>query len=192
MEDFIYVKYNTLDKKECAEIIDYFEHMRSMGLVFNRQELKDGMPHHKKDEACFMFEPDVITFDKTHPISVMLIDRIKEGYMDYLKEYSILAESEQHGIYNIKIQKTEPGGGFHKWHFESNGRLASNRIIAYTLYLNDVKLGGETEFLYQKRRVNATEGTLVLFPANFTHTHRGNPPLSGTKYIITGWIEYFE
>jgi len=24
----------------------------------------------------------------------------------------------------------------------------------------------------------------------FTHTHRGNPPLSNTKYIMTGWLEY--
>jgi len=192
MEDFIYIKYNALNKQECADVIDYFERMRSLGLVFDRQELKDGMPHHKKDKACFMFEPDAITFDRTHPMAMMLIDRIKEAYMDYIKEYSILAESEQHGIYNIKIQKTQIGGGFHKWHYESNGRLSSNRFLVYTLYLNDVKVGGETEFLYQHRRVNASEGTLVLFPATYTHTHRGNPPLSGDKYIATGWIEYFE
>ena len=23
-----------------------------------------------------------------------------------------------------------------------------------------------------------------------THVHRGNPPLSGSKYIITGWLEF--
>jgi len=58
------------------------------------------------------------------------------------------------------------------------------------LYLNDVEEGGETEFLYVKRRVSAKKGRFVLWPAGFTHTHRGNPPLSGEKYIMTGWVEF--
>jgi len=192
MEDFIYIKHNVLTKEECEGVIEYFETMRSMDLVFNRQELKDGKPHDKKDEACFMFEPESITFEKTHPTAVMLIDRIKENYMEYIKEYSILADSEQHGIYNIKLQKTKIGGGYHKWHYESNGRQAGNRFLVFIIYLNDVRSGGETEFLYQHRRVTPSQGTLVLWPATFTHTHRGNPPLNGDKYIATGWIEYFE
>jgi hypothetical protein len=58
------------------------------------------------------------------------------------------------------------------------------------LYLNDVEEGGETEFLYFSKRVKPKQGTLLLFPASFTHTHRGNPPLSGTKYIMNTWLEY--
>jgi len=38
-------------------------------------------------------------------------------------------------------------------------------------------------------RVKPKKGRLILFPAGFTHTHRGNPPLDGEKYIITGWVE---
>jgi hypothetical protein len=56
--------------------------------------------------------------------------------------------------------------------------------------LNTVKEGGETEFLYYKKRINPIEGRLVIWPAGFTHTHRGNPPLSNDKYIITGWLEF--
>jgi len=58
------------------------------------------------------------------------------------------------------------------------------------IYLNDVEEGGETEFLYYARRIKPTQGTLLIWPAYFTHAHRGNPPLSNTKYIITGWIEF--
>ena len=58
------------------------------------------------------------------------------------------------------------------------------------LYLNDVKEGGETEFLYQHKRYQPKEGTLLIFPAGFTHTHRGNPPISNDKYIVTGWLEF--
>ena len=55
------------------------------------------------------------------------------------------------------------------------------------LYLNDNFDGGETEFLYQNRREEAREGDVLIFPAGFTHTHRGNPPIGGTKYLITSW-----
>tara|TARA_R110000868_G_scaffold16539_1_gene73910 strand:+ start:347 stop:526 length:180 start_codon:yes stop_codon:yes gene_type:complete len=58
------------------------------------------------------------------------------------------------------------------------------------LYLNDVEEGGETELLYQSRRIKPQKGTLTMFPASFTHTHRGNPPLSNDKYIVTGWVEF--
>jgi hypothetical protein len=30
----------------------------------------------------------------------------------------------------------------------------------------------------------------VIMPAGFTHTHRGNVPLSGDKYIMTSWLLY--
>ena len=59
------------------------------------------------------------------------------------------------------------------------------------IYLNDVEEGGETEFLYQSIRVAPKAGTLLIWPAGFTHTHRGNPPLSGDKYIATGWVQYY-
>jgi hypothetical protein len=61
--------------------------------------------------------------------------------------------------------------------------------MTFILYLNDIDEGGETEFLYYPKRVKAKQGRLILWPAGFTHTHRGNPPLSNTKYVMTGWIE---
>ena len=80
--------------------------------------------------------------------------------------------------------------GYHIWHHETDRRETSNRVLAWTVYLNDVAEGGETEYLYQHLRIKPTTGTFVIWPAGFTHTHRGNPPLSNDKYIMTGWIEY--
>jgi len=64
-----------------------------------------------------------------------------------------------------------------------------NRIMVSMLYLNDVEEGGETEFLFQSQRFKPKEGTFLIFPGTYTHMHRGNPPLSGEKYIVTSWIE---
>jgi hypothetical protein len=76
------------------------------------------------------------------------------------------------------------------WHYESDNRETCHRLLAWMVYLNDVEEGGETEFLYQHKRIKPKQGTLVIWPASFTHTHRGNSPLSNVKYVVTGWTEF--
>lgn len=55
-------------------------------------------------------------------------------------------------------------------------------------YLNDVQNGG-TEFLYQKITTKAKKGLTLIWPSDFTHTHRGQI-CDKTKYIITGWFDF--
>ena len=57
------------------------------------------------------------------------------------------------------------------------------------MYLNTVEEGGETEFLYLAKRFKPVRGRVLIWPAGFTHVHRGNPPLTGEKYIATSWLE---
>jgi len=117
-----------------------------------------------------------------------------ENYLySYSKEFSIIRPMVEHGFYfnDYKFQVTKPTEGFHQWHCENICIFPFNlRFAVWTLYLNDIEEGGETEFLYQSTRVKPTQGTLNIFPAYYTHTHRGNPPLKETKYILTGWIEH--
>jgi hypothetical protein len=65
-----------------------------------------------------------------------------------------------------------------------------HRLVLWMYYLNDVESGGETDFFFQKRSIKPKKGTVVIAPAGFTHTHRGNVPLSGDKYILTSWLLY--
>ena len=82
---------------------------------------------------------------------------------------------------------TPPGGGYHVWHDENTGGDYS-RVAVWMVYLNDAFDGGETEFLYYKRRIQPKAGTLLIWPAGLTHAHRGGLVTSGNKYIITGWF----
>ncbi|MCY7297183.1 2OG-Fe(II) oxygenase family protein [Alteromonas sp. a30] len=83
-------------------------------------------------------------------------------------------------------------GGYPYWHSETYPQLQHNdalhRMLLFMFYLNDVEEGGETEFYYQKMKVKPKQGTMVIAPAYFTHTHRGNIPKSGDKYILTSWV----
>jgi hypothetical protein len=111
-------------------------------------------------------------------------------YPLYVSKYSYLKKLATHNILEVKIQKTKVGEGYHFWHCENAEMKARNRILAFMVYLNDVTEGGETEFLYQKCRFKPERNTMLVWPSQFTHVHRGNPPLSNDKYIITGWVEY--
>lgn len=44
--------------------------------------------------------------------------------------------------------------------------------------------------MYQGVKVRPTAGRLLIAPAAFTHTHRGNRPVGGNKYIVTSWLLY--
>ncbi len=93
----------------------------------------------------------------------------------------------------INLQKyVKASGGYHHWHSEIYPQNAScetlHRALLFQFYLNDVAEGGETEFYYQKRKVEARAGRLIIAPAGFTHSHKGHVATSGDKYIATSWI----
>ena len=121
-------------------------------------------------------------------------DIIKVVFLDYVDKYKTVFESGPKITMNpnIKLQKTSPGEGYHLWHCENSGLQNSSRVFFFIMYLNDIEEGGETEFLYQNKRVKPKEGRIILAPSSFTHPHRGNTPLKGDKYILTGWFEYTE
>jgi hypothetical protein len=85
-----------------------------------------------------------------------------------------------------QIQRTEVGEYFH-WHSDNLFESGTSRVLAYIWYLNDVGVGGETEFI-NGAKVRPEQGKLVLFPTTWTYVHRGVSPVSGTKYICTGWV----
>lgn len=83
-------------------------------------------------------------------------------------------------------------GGYPYWHCELYPRDAAgetlHRHLLWTLYLNDGFAEGETEFLFQQRKIAPRAGSLLIAPTAFTHTHRGNRPRDGDKFIATSWI----
>ena len=63
-----------------------------------------------------------------------------------------------------------------------------HRSLLWSIYLNEGFAEGETEFYHQQRKITPRTGTLLIAPAAFTHTHRGNMPKGGDKYIATSWV----
>ena len=95
------------------------------------------------------------------------------------------------GAINLQRYRAD-AGGYPYWHCELYPRDASaetlHRTLLWTVYLNDGFDEGETEFLYQRRRIAPRTGSLLVAPTAFTHTHRGNMPRGADKYIATSWV----
>jgi hypothetical protein len=111
--------------------------------------------------------------------------------MDDVQLASVIQYALRPGAINLQHYATG-SGGYPYWHCELFPRDPSgetlHRHLLWTIYLNDGFERGETEFLYQQRRISPRTGSLLIAPAAFTHTHRGNRPEGGDKFIATSWV----
>ena len=192
IENFVGVYENAFGNDFCDRAIKFFDDMEQAGYTRSRQQ-EDGksLKTQRNDQSFFLTEENVVGLALTNtianPFNAVFWSTIYPFYVD---EFDIIKTSERHQMADVKVQKTKIGGGYHSWHYESSGASVARRLLTYILYLNDVDEGGETEFLYYPKRIKPKAGTMILFPGAFTHTHRGNPPISNEKYILTGWVEF--
>ncbi|QBG37867.1 2OG-Fe(II) oxygenase [Litorilituus sediminis] len=125
-------------------------------------------------------EPTKVTKDNFHEVGLPYLDQL----IQYVFRYD-----------GFTVQKYDKGqGGYHYWHSEIYPQLPDNkplhRVLAFLYYLNDVEEGGETEFHYQQIKAKPKKGNLIIFPAGFTHTHKGHIPISNDKYVVTSWLMF--
>jgi hypothetical protein len=179
----------------CDETIKQFEAAISGGFCIERQS-SEGVSSSKKSDIAYGSTMSAMCNEaagKMEALSgdgALFVHRVmKNIYQDYKNTFGILDDVKDVAIFHIKAQKTSPAQGYHVWHFEADSIPTATRLLAFIIYLNDVNDGGETEFLYKSMRVSPKKGSVVIFPCGFAHAHRGNPPLSGDKYVLTGWIE---
>ena len=182
--DFIGIWSRALPESACQGVIDMFElataDLNAWDQFHIQEEKRHGGKINRETQSV-----------QLNPFSSMLTGMVNKFLQPCLTEYiERYAALKQTTIFSpeVKVQKTADGGGYHTWHYESSAYDSARRCLTWMIYLNDVPPGsGETEFLYQKLRIQPTRGTIVIWPAGFTHTHRGNPVYNATKYIATGW-----
>ena len=127
---------------------------------------------------------DIGAFNLSIQSHIMLA--VRTCLVQYFDWHPFLKNFQYHST-TCLLQKTMPTEGYHDWHSESNNIACQNRTLVWSVYFNDINDSGETEFLYQKKRIKPKAGRVLIFPGSFTHLHRGNPPYK-PKYIATGWI----
>ena len=122
------------------------------------------------------------------------LSQLKTVLLEYIEKYP---QCNSYNPFEVvippQVQKYKPGGGFFPWHTErphaKNQEIASRHLVFMT-YLNDVTDAGETEFALQNLKVQPRKGLTLIWPADWTHTHRGIASPTQEKYIVTGWYHF--
>lgn len=144
---------------------------------------------HLLSGAVTIYFPDPQTGQQT-PIDDKVINVLDDATLLQLQR-------KIYRLGTVNLQRyTRQSGGYHHFHSEhfpapdDPSQASLHRVLLFMYYLNDVREGGETEFLYQGRKLRPTRGQLVFAPSGFTHTHKGHVPMSNDKYILTSWVLY--
>ena len=167
-------------KEDCTRIIDGIKFFDQNHLLFyDREKLT------REDHKTVNISHDY-NFSASSRIAEEIFPKIKPCVDEYLQAFNVLG-LRKFLLHDLKLKEIPAGGGFHAWHYENGALDVAARQFVVQIYLNDDFDGGETEFLYQQRREESVAGDIIIFPASYTHTHRGNPPFGGDKYIATSW-----
>jgi hypothetical protein len=190
-KDFIATYSDVYPEGYCSHLIKTFDDLEADGAGWNRIQSDNSPAHTKKDHQINLN----IGVHHGKPFTggnhvTIFFDNLQKCYEEYSSRYSVLQHVKIRAT-SMKMQKTPPGGGYHVWHAEQGNGNQSERAVVYMLYLNTLEpeSAGETEFLYQQTRLRPVENTMILWPAAYTHAHRGNTVFGNTsKYIVTGWF----
>jgi hypothetical protein len=176
-----------IDKDICDNIVKYFKDTPNKFKTEGNVYSKKGRTIDKKVKDSL----DLSICPKQYS---PLFSDYREKLQDCLEKYLIkYPESNDLARFNINdhynIQYYKPNGGFKKWHNERGSLLDTTRVLVFMTFLNNASNGG-TRFKYQKLTVPAKKGLTLIWPTDFTHTHKGQISKTHEKYIITGWYSF--
>ena len=108
---------------------------------------------------------------------------------DYGKQWPFLKNSiSSLDVRSFNIGKYDTGQHFSRMHTERSF-YSMEREFAFMTYLSDNFEGGSTYFLHYDLHVIPKKGLTLIWPAMWTHAHKGEVITNGTKYILTGWLD---
>ena len=144
-----------------------------------KQSIDLGVPYYVQDERVAIFNKQ--------------LNQVLDDYCHKFPDCELSHQPWGNGGYEMfNIQKYKPNEGFRRWHCERSSMNATTvtRHLTWMTYLNDVHDGGGTEWHNQNLKLKAQKGLTVIWPVDWTYTHRGIVSPTETKYIATGWFNY--
>ena len=187
-KDHILHKRGLLSQKDCNFLINWFEERTDL----HERGTVDGNLYETPDEK----QDTEIYLNTSKNFSLICSNYLNYGIEEYKKKYPFINQVRTFNIHSAyKMQRYLPGEGYFTLHCENDGpdftgERSEMLILAWMIYLNDVTDGGYTEFPSQNTKFQPRRGDLLIWPAYFTHPHRGIVSKTHLKYNLTGWYAF--
>ena len=176
-----FIESYQIDKKVCKDLISYHKknnEYRRPGYAYDNNAQNTVINKDIKDSI------DVTFYNMSNNETIKkYFSELTKCLLQYVDKYKL---GKLHTYDGNLIQYYPPGGGFKKWHSERSTAGTVKRVLVFMTFLNDVPNGG-TMFKYQNITVPAKKGLTLIWPTDFTHTHKGKISKTHDKYIVTGW-----
>lgn len=175
------------DTSLCDELIDYFNTRgeKFLGGLYRGDDSQFEVDFNVKDSVdCCITDGNLNSKYLLH---------LQDCVNEYVKLYPESGETYSRWsseIENKNIQYYKPNGGYKLWHYERRCVSSSRRHLVFMTYLNTLVGKGGTSFKYQNLTVQAEKGLTLIWPTDWTHTHKSNVSENQEKYIVTGWFNY--
>lgn len=180
--------WNIENNNLCNEIIDFFEKNQNLQ---KKGGTSDASNNKKVKSTTDITIRPIDLKDKNFNVFNNYMKELHNCYVDYQKQWPFLKSMVNDiQIPPFNIQKYNPGDHFSTVHSERTSLNTLHRLFAFMTYLNDVEDGGETHFTHYKFKIKPETGKTLIWPAEWTHAHTGEILKSGTKYIVTGWMNF--
>ena len=180
--------WNLENNNLCNEIIDFFEKNQNLQ---KKGGTSDASNNKKVKSTTDISIRPIDLKDKNFNVFNNYMKELHNCYVDYQKQWPFLKSMlNDIQIPPFNIQKYNPGDHFSTVHSERTSLNTLHRLFAFMTYLNDVEDGGETHFTHYKFKIKPEIGKTIIWPAEWTHAHTGEILKSGTKYIVTGWMNF--
>jgi len=123
---------------------------------------------------------------KVHNYLIQKTLKYKDDYYEFIDSRVF---PEHHALEQFRIKKYNSDGlDQFDTHVDILNHDSAKRFLAFLWYLNDVDDGGNTVF--KEITIKPKTGALILFPPMWMYPHRGEPPISNSKYIMSTYLHY--
>lgn len=172
----------------CDELLTHYNTSdKTLGVVGNNDN-KSIVDYSIKKCTQVIVEKDTDLWRK------YLVENLQSVVERYIEQYPFVNKQNRWTcIQSFSIQHYLPSEAFYEWHCERahHKDLIGSRHLVFMTYLNDVDDGGETEFYHQNVRIKPEKGLTLIWPVDWTFTHRGLTSKTQEKYIVTGWFNFY-
>lgn len=173
--------------KICEDIINFFEENK---ILQHQGTTAKGVNTSHKKSTDITINPNHLS-EPSHKMFKDYFEKLQECYVDYKDQWPLLKTFlKKINIGSFNVQKYMPGDHFSVLHSERTHISALHRVFAFMTYLNNVDEGGTTDFEYYGLKIKPEKGKTLIWPSEWTHAHTGSVLKGGSKYIITGWLQF--